>query len=277
MKTFNNLFEETINDVKSKAPFVPDIAIVLGSGLGNFANSLNPIVSLNTEDIANYPTSKVEGHAGKIHFTEYKGKKLILFQGRVHFYEGYTLAQCLLPVQIIHSLGCRNLIVTNAAGGINSNFKPGDLMIIRSFNAASIKKEMAQTLEPLSIDENKLLSNYPSKKIVKALFEASFQENFHLKEGSYWISKGPSYETPAEVEMMRRFGADSVGMSTAHEIVYASALGIETVGISCITNYAAGISKEKLSHSDVTETAKKVETMFENFIKKTLELLSSNT
>ncbi|MDP2304367.1 MAG: purine-nucleoside phosphorylase [Ignavibacteria bacterium] len=273
MRKIENLFEQTISDIKSKTPFQPDIAIILGSGLGNFAKSVNTIFSIKTNDILNYPTSSVEGHAGKIHFAEYEGKKLILFQGRIHFYEGYSLSQCLLPVQIIKSLRCKNLIVTNAAGGINQYFIPGDLMLIKSFNASMIKKEIAQIVEPLSLVERENISNYPSKKIVDALLEASLEEKFHLKEGLYWISKGPSYETPAEVEMMRRLGADAVGMSTAHEILYATALGIQTVGVSCITNFAAGISKVKLAHADVTETATRVESMFEKFIKRTITLI----
>jgi purine-nucleoside phosphorylase len=273
MRKIEHLFEATIQDIKSKAPFKPDIAIILGSGLGNFAKSVTTITSIKTSDIVNYPTSSVEGHAGMIHFAEYEGNKLILFQGRIHFYEGYSLSQCLLQVQIIKSLGCENLIVTNAAGGINEQFIPGDLMLIKSFNASMIKKEIAQIIEPLSISEKARITSYPSNKILNALINASYKEKFRLKEGLYWISKGPSYETPSEVEMMRRLGADAVGMSTAHEILYASALGIETVGISCITNFAAGISKVKLAHSDVTETANRVETMFERFIKRTIALI----
>lgn len=273
MRTIFSKYEDLLIDLKAKAPFKPDFALILGSGLGNFANSVDIKLTIPTSDIKNYPVSSVEGHAGAIHFAEYGEKKLLLFQGRIHFYEGYSISQCLLPVQIIYSLGCRNLIITNAAGGINQYFKPGDLMLIKSFNASMIKKEVAQLIEPLNLKEKSFLQTYPSQKLTELLFKASYGENFHLKEGLYWISKGPSYETPAEVEMMRRFGADAVGMSTAHEIIYATSLGIETVGISCITNFAAGISKEKLSHADVTETARRVESMFEKFIKKTISLL----
>jgi purine-nucleoside phosphorylase len=273
MRRLENLYTDTINDIKRIAPFKAEIAIILGSGLGNFAKSVNTHLSIKTSEIVNYPTSSVEGHAGVIHFAEYEGKKLLLFQGRIHFYEGYSLTQCLLPVQIIKALGCESLIITNAAGGINQYFVPGDLMLIKAFNASMIKKEIAQIIEPLNLIEKENISNYPSKRLTKALVQAAYEQKFDLKEGLYWISKGPSYETPAEVEMMRRMGADAVGMSTAHEILYASALGIETAGISCITNFASGISKVKLSHADVTETANRVESMFEKFIKQAITLI----
>jgi len=272
MINLSSIFSETVSSLKKKTPFQPDIAIILGSGLGDFASSLDLKVSVATSDLPNYPASTVAGHQGKIHFAEYAGKKIILFQGRIHFYEGYDLYQCLLPVHLCSELGCKNILFTNAAGGINRNFSPGDLMLLTSFNSLFLKKELSEVMGISNFDAKNNFLDCPSQKLNDKIRQASLEEKIPLKEGSYWYSKGPSYETPAEIEMMHKFGTDAVGMSTVHEAVYAVARGMKCAGISCITNFAAGISDQKLSHEEVTETANRVKGNFERLIKKFIEM-----
>jgi purine-nucleoside phosphorylase len=266
---YNNL----LNKLNSESPFKPEIALILGSGLGDFANSVDTTKSIPTDSLPDYPQSTVQGHKGFIHFSEHKGKKLLVFQGRIHFYEGYKMYQCILPVLIAKYLGCTSLILTNAAGGINSGFIPSDLMLINSFNAISIKKELTELFGIANPSEKDSLNQFPSKRIVDAIKQAALSDNLNLKEGVYYFNKGPSYETPSEIQMMAKTGNDAVGMSTAHEALYALKLGLEVAGISCITNMAAGISKVKLDHQEVMDTAEIVKDRFEKLIKHTIELL----
>ncbi|MGE5401675.1 MAG: purine-nucleoside phosphorylase [Ignavibacteriales bacterium] len=263
-----------IQQLKSEAPFIPDVAIVLGSGLGDFANSVRTIKTISTSSLSGYPQSTVQGHEGKVHFAQYENKKLLLFQGRVHFYEGYRINECILPVFIPQQLGCRKIILTNAAGGINPMFNPGDLMLNTSFNAFNIKKELKSIIGLASPEAKDRFAAFPSPELNDCIRNAALEEKIYLREGVYWYTKGPSYETPAEIKMISRFGGDAVGMSTVHEAAYACYLGMETATVSCITNYAAGISPVKLSHNDVTETANMVKNTFERLIKRTVTLIN---
>ncbi|GBD90578.1 purine nucleoside phosphorylase 1 [bacterium BMS3Abin04] len=266
-------YKDLVSTIQNEAPFKPELAIILGSGLGNLADHLTKVKSISTADLPGYPKSTVKGHKGFIHFVKYEGKKLLLFQGRIHFYEGYNISDCLLPVHIIHKLYCFNTIITNAAGGVNLSFKPGDLMLINSFYAFNIKKELLEVLNLPTLDQRNSFLNFPSKKLSELIKTASLEANIYLQEGSYWFGKGPSYETPAEIKMMLKFGIDAVGMSTAHEAVYAQSLGMEVGGISLITNYAAGLSSTKLSHKEVIDTANEAQNRFESLIKKAIILL----
>lgn len=265
-------YKDLIGHLNQFAPFSPQIAIVLGSGLGNFAESVNVIKSISTTDLPGYPPSTVEGHSGKIIFAESDSKKLLLFKGRIHFYEGYRINECILPAFISFKLGCGKIIFTNAAGGINKDFSPGDLMLANSFNGMNIKKELTDLMGIASGEMKNNLMNYELSSLNNLLRQAADAEKITLKEGCYWFSKGPSYETPAEINMMKKYGGDAVGMSTVHEILFAVALGIEAASVSCITNFAAGISPNKLSHSEVTETANKVKDTFEKLINRTISL-----
>jgi purine-nucleoside phosphorylase len=260
-------YQSLISFIKREAPFKPEIAVVLGSGLGEFSDSLKIKKTLLTEDLPDYPASLVEGHAGEIDFSTFSSKKLLVFKGRSHFYEGYKLNQCILPVYIAYRLGCRNLILTNAAGGINRNFAPGDLMLSTSFNAINLKKELTELIGLASIDARNFFLNCPSKKLNDIVKKSAAEENTGLKEGVYWYSKGPSYETPAEIKFIKKFGADAVGMSTVHEAIFGAILGMEVSAVSCITNLAAGISSEKLSHDEVKKTAEKVMNKFSRLLK----------
>lgn len=260
-------YQDAIAYLKKESPFIPDIAVVLGSGLGIFADATKKIKSISTSDIPSYPSASVEGHKGIIHFSKIENKKILIFQGRNHFYEGYGLSDCVLPVLLTKKIGCDKIIFTNAAGGVNKNFVPGDLMLVESFNAINIKKELTDLIGISSFEAKKNFLNCPSSRINKILKEIADENGISLKSGIYWYTKGPSYETPAEIEMIRRFGGDAVGMSTVHEAVFASSFDMEIAIVSCITNMASGILQQKLSHAEVTETAKNSSEKFALLIK----------
>lgn len=273
MVDLNAKYREIVETIKNDLPFEPEICIVLGSGLGDFAEKIETVKSFSTSSLPGYPKSTVEGHQGYLHFSNYVGKKLLIVQGRIHFYEGYKLSECVIPVHLAAKLNCKSIILTNAAGGINTNFKPGDLMLISSFNGISIKKELTEVLGLTTIDKRNSFLNFPSSELNETIKLAAQKEKIPLREGVYWFTKGPSYETKAEIKMMQKFGGDAVGMSTFHEAVYSSYLGMKAGAISCITNFAAGLSSSKLSHSEVMETAEHVKVDFERLIKRIIELI----
>lgn len=271
MYNLNQIYKELLQVIKKESPFTPDLAIILGSGLGNFADSLEIILSIDTSTLKDYPLSTVEGHRGKIIFAKYENKNLILFQGRIHFYEGYKIYQTVLPAHISYYLGIKKILLTNAAGGINSNFKPADLMLANSFNGLFLKKELTELMGLSSIENKNNFLNLPSKEFNEIIINSSLEEKIYLKEGIYFYSKGPSYETPAEIRMFKNFGGDAAGMSTINEAYYAAFLGMNVACISCITNYAAGVSTNKLSHNEVIETANLVKNKFEKLIKRIIK------
>jgi purine-nucleoside phosphorylase len=266
-------YKELIEILRKESPFIPHLAIVLGSGLGDLAENIKVIKTINTGNLPGYPVSTIAGHKGKIHFAEYDKKNLLLFQGRIHFYEGYSLNQCVLPVFISHKLECKKILITNAAGGINPKLKPGDLMMNVSFNSSYLKKEITELIGLASLEARNSYINFPSSIFSDLIRKAAIEEMLNLKEGIYWFAKGPSYETPAEINLIRKFGGDAVGMSTVHEAVFAAYLGMEAGIVSCITNYAAGISPVRLSHDDVTETANLVKKDFERLVKRIISIV----
>ncbi|MFZ1280586.1 MAG: purine-nucleoside phosphorylase [Ignavibacteriaceae bacterium] len=273
MVDLNFKYKTLIDFLKSESPFIPELSIILGSGLGDFADQLKIRKSISTSDIPDYPVSTVVGHKGKIHFAEYENKKVILFQGRVHFYEGYNINECIIPIFISYKLGVKNLLLTNAAGGINKYFVPGDLMLTTSFNGILIKIELTDLI---GLTNQTAKSNFiymPDSELNSIIKKSALDEKINIKEGVYWYTKGPTYETPAEIRFFAKYGADAVGMSTVHEAVYSSYLGMKTAAISCITNFAAGISTQKLSHSEVTETADRVKDTFARLVKRIIKSL----
>ncbi len=269
----NLKYEALISELSSCFDFVPDMSLILGSGLGDFIKQINIIKSIKTSSLPGYPHSTIEGHEGKIHYAKYEGKKLLIFQGRIHLYEGYHISECILPVYIAHKMNTRFLLLTNAAGGINHSFNPGDLMLASTFNGISVKKELTDLMGISSLEGKNNFFNFPSEEFNASIKKAALEEKIDLKEGIYWYTKGPSYETPAEIKMISRFGGDAVGMSTVHEAIFSAYHGMNTASISCITNYAAGISDTKLNHAEVTETASKVKDKFERLVKKTISIL----
>ena len=272
MLDFDFKYLQTIRAIKKKIKRA-DIALILGSGLGDYYKNLNIVESLSTSDLPDYPKSTVEGHAGKIHLAENFGKMILIYQGRIHFYEGYKIYECVLPIFISKKLGCDKILLTNAAGGIADYLSPGDLMLITSFNSIFIKKEMSTLLGLADLELRNKLLNFPSKELNNIIKQVALENKIDLKEGTYFYVKGPSYETPAEIRMMQKVGAAAVGMSTAHEAFFALKLGMECSAISCITNYAAGLSFFKLSHEEVTITANLAKDKFQKLLDKTLQKL----
>ena len=273
MKINLNLkYADLLKEIRNKIPGTVDGAIILGSGLGDFAKNIDIETSIPTSSLTGYPVSTVQGHEGYIHLADLHNKKILVFQGRIHFYEGYSISDCVLPVHIAYHLGCKKILLTNAAGGINPYFVPGDLMVNTSVISENIKREITELTGLVEINTRNAFLDFPSPQISETIIQAGLEEKVYLQRGVYWFSKGPSYETPAEIKMMAKAGADAVGMSTVHEAIYAAIIGMQVGIISCITNYAAGTSPDKLSHNDVMETAEKVKTKFERLVRKIVEL-----
>ncbi len=262
--------QESISYLKSKITSTPTIAVVLGSGLGDFAQQIKNPIGVPTAEIPNYPVSTVHGHAGKIIFgtLEKNGKRsaqLIVFQGRVHLYESNDVQKVVYPIRVAASLGAEQLIVTNAAGGINRHFDSGTLMFIRDY----INLTGENPLIGITMSDTSKVSDIVSYLDVDLLQQAksvALKHGIATKEGVYCWTKGPTYESAAEIRMMATMGADAVGMSTVPEIMVANTYGMKVLGISCITNMATGISPTKLSHDEVTETANRVKNDFTKLV-----------
>ena len=236
----------------------PKIAIILGSGLGSLGDEFENKIVIKYEDIPNFPVSTVEGHAGELIIGKLNGVELIAMNGRFHYYEGYDLKETTFPVRVFKLLGIEKLIITNAAGGINTGYEPGDFMVITdylSFYAESVLR--GQNLEEFGTrfpDASQTFNKELSNKLNEIVKKHTGKE----LAGVYAYMKGPTYETPAEIRALRTLGADAVGMSTVPEAVVANHCGIKSVGITCITNMAAGVLDRKLSHEEVKETADRV-------------------
>jgi purine-nucleoside phosphorylase len=248
-------FASSIAAVRARTPFAPDAALVLGSGLGDFADSLEQRTVIPTSDIPGYPLSTVEGHKGRLVFGRLGEKKLLAFQGRIHFYESNDFLRVLHPIAIASALGVRVLIVTNAAGGVNRHFTPGDLMIITD------QLDLTMAALPDNAPESPRVPLY-DMELASLAERLAAARGIRVWKGVYAGVKGPSYETAAEVEMVYRLGGDAVGMSTVKEVQFAARAGMKILGISCITNKATGIGREKLAHSEVTEVANRVKRDF---------------
>ena len=262
------MFQETVDFIKSKVTDIPKIAIILGSGLGSLSDEIENKVTISYKDIPNFPVSTVEGHKGELIFGTISDVPIIAMNGRFHYYEGYDLKETTYPIRIFKLLGVRTLILTNAAGGINETFKKGDLMIINdqlSFFCESV-------LRGANMDEfgDRFIdmSTTYDKDYIKILKDIMINICGDYHEGVYAYMKGPTYETPAEIRALRSLGADAVGMSTVPEAVVAHHSGIKCAGITCITNMAAGVTNEILSHEEVKETAIKAEANFKKVIKE---------
>lgn len=274
MISISDIYPETIKYFKSLiGSHSPDSAIILGSGLGELLEGNKILFEADTSTIPGYPVSTVSGHKGKIQLVSLQDKVILTFSGRIHPYEGYRLSQCLLPVHLSHIAGVKNIIITNAAGGVNPSFTPGNLMLITGINPAALKKSISEFFGTPLADISSSIRKFPDSLLYKQLKEIALDEKIHLQEGVYWYMSGPNYETPAEIRMIQKSGGDAVGMSSVHEILYALAMGKRTVGISCITNMGAGISPVKLNHAEVKETAEKVKDLFSRYLRRVLVTL----
>jgi purine-nucleoside phosphorylase len=240
----------------------PATAVVLGSGLGGFASSLDRVASIPYSDIPNWPVSNVVGHEGRLVIGEAAGRPIAALSGRAHFYEGHDLRTVTFGTRVLGVLGVKTLILTNAAGGINSGFAPGDLMVIDDhINLLGSSPLTGPNDERFGVRFPDLTNVY-SPRLRHLADEAAAALGLTLRHGVYAACHGPSYETPAEVRYLRTIGADAVGMSTVPEAIVARHMGIDVLGISCITNFAAGVLPQPLNHDEVLETAKRVRDTF---------------
>lgn len=259
--------------IREKTNFIPEIAIVLGSGLGNYAEKMEIVTEISYTEIEGFPVSTVAGHDGKFLFGYIGEKAVVMMKGRVHYYEGYEMEDVVLPIRLMKMLGAKTLILTNAAGGIDSSYVSGDLMLIEDQITSFVSSPLrGQNLESLGTRFPDMSSIYDQelKDIAKKI---AHKQGLDLKQGVYLQTQGPNYESPAEIKMYAACGAHAVGMSTACEAVAAKHMGMKILGISCISNMAAGILDQPLNHLEVQETANKIQSTFEKLISGIVEAI----
>ncbi len=254
------------DNIRSRTNFVPKLALVLGSGLGDFAETIRICETIDYSSIEGFPVSTVAGHKGRFVFGYVENVPVVIMQGRVHYYEGYDMADVVLPIRLMYMLGAKTLILTNAAGGIAPSLCPGDLMLITdqisSFVPSPLRGANMEQLGPRFPD----MSCIYDKRLGQILEKTAAALDMPLKKGIYLQMGGPNYESPAEVRMCKTLGADAVGMSTACEAVAANHMGMKICGISCISNMASGISEKPLSHEEVQEMADQTAPRFKRFL-----------
>lgn len=265
----NEVFEKLqgcLKSVREKTDFVPEVALILGSGLGEYAEEIEVSAVIDYKDIQGFPVSTVAGHKGRFIFGYVNKVPVVIMQGRVHYYEGYPMTDVVLPTRLMGLMGAKVLFLTNAAGGVNKEFAAGDFMMLTDHIASFIPSPLIGTnldeLGPRFPD----MSDVYRKELQQIIRETAAEENIPLKDGVYMQLSGPAYESPAEVRMCRILGADAVGMSTACEALAANHMGMKVCGISCITNMACGITEQPLSHAEVQETADRVAPLFKRLI-----------
>ena len=248
-----------------------DIGVILGSGLGDYAEALEDAVKLPYSEIPGFPRSTVAGHAGMWCCGTLHGKRVVMMQGRFHYYEGYGMKDVTLPVRVMQKIGVKTLIVTNAAGGVNLGYHPGELMVIGDiFSMTAQNPLIGPNLDAFGPRFPDMSCAF-DKELRALAHECANEQGFALREGVYAQMTGPTYETPAEIRMLRTLGADAVGMSTVPEVIVARHGGMRVLGISCITNMAAGILDQPLNHAEVTETANRVKGQFRSLLDGIIE------
>ena len=269
MQDLERNIQESVTSIKNVARRNPKIGIVLGSGLGDFGDTLNDRIAIKTSDIPHYPISSVPSHAGRLVFGTLSpdgktSQELLAFQGRIHFYECNNIEKVIYPIQIAAALGIEILILTNAAGGINKAFRPGDLMLIRDFVNLTMENPLRGIATPRSASAQEGLD--PNLLVLAR--KIAVENGIPIQEGVYCWTKGPSYESAAEIRMMSGAGADAVGMSTMPEVMVAAQHNVKVLGISCITNLATGLGTTKLDHQEVTDVATRVKANFTVLLSK---------
>lgn len=256
--------------VREKTDFVPDVALILGSGLGALADEVDAVATVDYHDIEGFPVSTVPGHKGRFVFGYFGKVKVVIMQGRVHFYEGYDRNDVLLPTRLMKLLGAKVLFLTNAAGGVNRNYNAGDFMLITDH----IMSLFPNPLIGANMDE--MGPRFPDmtevydRTLRQTILDTAGDLGIAMQQGVYCQLTGPTFETPAEVRMLTALGADAVGMSTACEAVAARHAGMRVCGISLITNQAAGISPNPLSHEEVSETGDRVAPVFRKLVRESI-------
>jgi purine-nucleoside phosphorylase len=267
--------QSAVKYIRTKTQIVPALGIILGSGLGSFASKVEEPVIIPYAEIPYFPPSTVEGHSGKLVLGHIAGVPVAVMQGRVHAYEGYSLSEVTFPTRVLGLLGSKSLIVTNAAGAINTDYKQGSLVAISDHinltgsNAALGPNE--PNFGPRFFD---MTAAYSPQLRALAQAEAA-RQNIPLVEGVYLAVLGPSYETPAEIRAFRTLGADLVGMSTVHEVIVARHMGIEVLGLSLVTNMAAGVLDEAINHNEVMETGRRTERQFTSLLTALIPQISN--
>jgi len=267
--------EECVRDIRRKTDFVPRAALVLGSGLGGFADKIRAVAQVDYKDISGFPVSTVPGHKGRYVFGYVEDTPVAVMQGRVHYYEGYPMEDVVLPVRVLGALGAKQLFLTNAAGGISPELASGSLMLITDQITSFVPSPLIGPHEDGMGVRFPDMSEVYSKRLRELARRAAAVRGIDLKEGVYVQCTGPQYETPAEIRMFKALGAGAVGMSTACEAMAARHMGMEVCGISCVTNLAAGLSDRPLSHVEVQEIADRVSGDFQGLLWELLSTLET--
>ncbi len=268
-ETVNPVYQKLkgcLEAVRSRLPFVPEVALVLGSGLGGFGEKFQPEGIIPYEEIPGFPVSTVPGHAGRFLFAHVNGTPVVMMQGRVHYYEGYEISDVVLPVRLMGMMGAKILFLTNAAGGLRQEFAAGTLMMITDQIASFVPSPLrGENMEELGVRFPDMSQVY-DPRLQEILRRTAGQLGISLAEGVYLQFSGPAYETPHEVKMARLLGADAVGMSTACEAVAARHMGMKICGISCITNLGCGMTDRPLCHEEVQQAADRVAGEFQRLV-----------
>lgn len=276
MNKVHQKLEECYKCIREKTDFVPEIALVLGSGLGDYAEGANVNVEMTIpySEINGFPTSTVSGHKGQFVLGTVNGVKTAIMQGRVHFYEGYSISDVVLPIRLMGLMGAKVLFLTNASGGINQSFECGDFMLITDHISSLVKSPLVgENIDELGVRFPDMSEIY-DRDLRDIIKKSADELDIKLKEGVYIQTTGPQYESPAEIKAFKAIGADAVGMSTACEAITANHMGMKICGISCISNLAAGISKTPLTHKEVQETADRVAPDFKKLLTESIENIS---
>ncbi len=255
-----------VEGIRQQTGFVPRTALVLGSGLGGFGEKIQLEAVVDYHQIPGFPVSTVPGHQGRFLFGFVEGEPVVVMQGRVHYYEGYSMEDVVLPIRVMQALGARRLILTNASGGINPTFQAGDLMVLTDHISSFVPSPLIGPNEEAFGPRFPDMTEVYSRRLREKVLAAGEKLGIPLRQGVYLQTTGPQYETPAEIKLYAALGASAVGMSTACEAIVARHLGMEICGISCVTNLAAGLSSAPLSHKEVQETADRVAQQFQGLL-----------
>lgn len=270
MSDYYKKLNNCVECIRKVTDFVPDIALVLGSGLGGFADKIDIEAVIPYNEIEGFPVSTVEGHKGRFIFGTINGVKLVCMQGRVHYYEGYSMQDVVLPTRLMSMLGAKVLFLTNASGGVNTSFHAGDFMLITDHISSFVPNPLiGQNIDELGTRFPDMSEIY-SKPLCEIISQTAKSLNIAIQKGVYLQLTGPSFETPSEIRMCRTLGADAVGMSTACEAIAANHTGMKVCGISCIANLACGMTDNPLTHAEVQETANRVAPLFRQLIEQSI-------
>lgn len=260
-----------LESVRAKTDFQPEVALILGSGLGDYAEGIQVETTVDYSEIEGFPVSTVVGHKGRFVFGYVEEVPVVIMQGRVHYYEGYPMTDVVLPTRLMGMMGAKKLVLTNASGGINFDYKPGDFMLITDHITTAVPNPLiGANIEELGVRFPDMSQVY-SKRMGDVVRTAAGKLGIDLKEGVYVQLTGPSYESPAEIRMCRGWGGDAVGMSTACEAIAARHMGLEICGISCVTNMAAGMLNQQLNHAEVQATADRVSVQFKALVTEVIK------